>query len=58
MEAEMRKEDRIRQEKGQNASEQERDKPQPQPREQVKGASSGDQPNTPPRQPGRLPLPD
>lgn len=54
----MRKEDRIRQEKGQNASEQERDKPQPQPREQVKGASSGDQPNTPPRQPGRLPLPD
>ena len=54
----MRKEDRIRQQQSQNEPEQARDKPQPQPKEQVKGGGSADQPNRPPRQPGRLPLPD
>lgn len=53
----MRKEDRIRQQQSQNPPEQERDKPQPQPREQVK-SDAGEQPSKPPRQPGRLPLPD
>lgn len=54
----MRKQDRIRQQQSQNPSEQQPEKPQPQQNEQVKGSASGDKPNRPPRQPGRLPLPD
>lgn len=53
----MRKQDRIRQQQNQNPSEQQRE-PKPEPSEQVKGGVSGDQPSKPPRQPGKLPLPD
>jgi hypothetical protein len=54
----MRKEDRIRQQQSQNAPEQLPGKPQPRPGEQVKGSASNEQPNRPPRQPGKMPLPD
>jgi hypothetical protein len=54
----MRKEDRIRQQQGQNPSEQQPDKPEPRPSDQTKASASADQPNKPPRQPGQLPLPD
>lgn len=49
----MRKQDRIRQQQDQNRPEPE---PKPQSGEQVKG--SAEQPAKPPRQPGKLPLPD
>lgn len=54
----MRKQDRILQQKNQNAEEQhESDSPQSRPSEEVKGSAS-EKPNRPPRQPGRLPLPE
>lgn len=57
LEAEMRKQDRIRQ---QQSRPEEQAKPQPQPRdeEQATGSASADQPAKPPRQSGKLPLPD
>jgi hypothetical protein len=55
----MRKQDRIRQQQNQNPSEQQPEpKPLTRPSEQVKGGASADQPTRPPRQPGKLPLPD
>jgi hypothetical protein len=58
MEAEMRKEDRIRQQR-------EHSEQQPNPRsstppkqEKMRGSAEGDQPSKPPRQSGKLPLPD
>jgi hypothetical protein len=52
----MRKEDRVRQQQNQNRSP---EQPEPKPQsEQVKGSTSGDQPSRPPREPGKLPLPD
>jgi len=58
LEAEMRKEDRIRQQR--DRGEQLLNKEgsaQPKPQERVKG-SAADQPTRPPRQSGKLPLPD
>jgi len=52
----MRKEDRIRQQQSQ-APEQQGGKPQPRPDDRVKQSAS-DASNQPPRQPGKLPLPD
>jgi hypothetical protein len=56
LEAEMRKEDRIRQQQSQ-AAEQQGEKPQPRPDERVK-SSAPDESNRPPRKPGPLPLPE
>ena len=53
----MRKQDRIRQQQGENPPKQEPETQQPRPGEQVKGSAS-EQPNRPPRQSGKLPLPD
>ena len=56
----MRKQDRIARERGQNHSEQEpanQSQPQRQDGKQVKGSASSPQPEKPPRQPGRMPLP-
>jgi hypothetical protein len=58
MEAEMRKEDRIRQ---QHDREQQSNPPsstQPKEREKMRGSAERDQPSRPPRQSGKLPLPD
>jgi len=53
----MRKEDRIRQQRGEPLP-QESANPQPrQPDENVKGSGSGEA-NRPPREPGKLPLPE
>jgi len=59
VEAEMRKEDRIRQEQN-RGDKQPRPGSSPQPREQerIKGSTTADQPSKPQRQPGKLPLPD
>jgi hypothetical protein len=54
----MRKQDRIRQQQSQNPSERQPEKPQPRPTDQVKSGASSDQPNKPPRESGKLPLPD
>ena len=54
----MRKQDRIRQQQDQNPSEQQPDRPQPPPSEEIKGSGSADQPKRPPRESGKLPLPD
>lgn len=55
----MRKEDRIaaarQQSGGQNAS---KERPEPREQEKLKGSASSDQAPRPPRQPGKLPLPD
>jgi hypothetical protein len=54
----MRKQDRIRQQQSQNARpEQQPDTQQPKPTERLKGSAS-EQPSRPPRQPGKLPLPE
>jgi len=53
----MRKQDRIHPQHDQRSSEQEDTQTQPRPSEQVKGGVH-DQPAKPPRQPGKLPLPD
>jgi hypothetical protein len=56
----MRKEDRVKGSQGQTGQQQSSggtSTPQPQPREQMKGSSSQPSP-TPPRQGGKLPLPD
>ncbi|HWK10762.1 MAG TPA: hypothetical protein VNR64_11960, partial [Vicinamibacterales bacterium] len=58
VEAEMRKQDRILREQNQNPSKEHPEDPRRRPEEDVKGSASKDQPNRPPRQPGRLPLPD
>ena len=58
-EAEMRKQDRIRQQESQNTSTAPRpDQSAPRPGEQEKGSASIDQTNRPPREPGAMPLPD
>jgi|SwirhisoilCB1_FD_contig_41_3300924_length_285_multi_2_in_0_out_0_1 hypothetical protein len=54
----MRKQDRIHQQQDPHASDQQHSETQPRPSEQVKGSAAGDQPSKPPRQPGKLPLPD
>jgi hypothetical protein len=59
MEAEMRKEDRIRQQR--DRGEQQLKPPsttQPKEQEKMRGSAEGDQPSRPPRQSGKLPLPD
>jgi hypothetical protein len=59
MEAEMRKEDRIRQQREQ--SEQQRNpqsSPRPKEQEKMRGSAEADQPARPPRPSGKLPLPD
>ena len=58
MEAEMRKQDRINREQNQNPSEHHAEDQERRPDERVKGSASTDQPNRPPREPGRLPLPE
>jgi hypothetical protein len=58
LEADMRKQDRIRQQETQDSSKQQPERPQPRDSEKAKGSASGEQPNKPPRQPGALPLPD
>jgi len=58
MEAQMRKQDRIQQQKNQDPSRQQGQQ-SPQSNEQVKGTDSGAQPSRPPREPGKpLPIPD
>jgi hypothetical protein len=58
MEAEMRKEDRIRQQRDRGERQLNKEGlPQPKQQERVKG-SAADQPARPPRQSGKLPLPD
>ncbi|HEY1307882.1 MAG TPA: hypothetical protein VGF24_30225 [Vicinamibacterales bacterium] len=54
----MRKEDRIRQQQGQSSEQQQqkKEKPERHPDERVRDTAS-DKPK-PPRQPGKLPLPD
>ncbi len=54
----MRKEDRLRQQQGQEHPDQRPEQSQRRPDEQVKGSVSTDKTNRPPRQPGRLPLPE
>jgi hypothetical protein len=54
----MRKEDRIRQQQGHSPSDRHPEQPAPRPAEQMKGSESGDQPAKPPRQSGKLPLPE
>lgn len=55
----MRKQDRIDQERNQNPHEpQSEPKPRPPVNEQVKGSASTEHPDKPPRQPGKMPLPD
>jgi hypothetical protein len=59
LEAEMRKQDRIRQQQSDESSRPQPGSP-PEPRrgEDVKGSASTDQQNKPPRQTGKLPLPE
>jgi hypothetical protein len=58
-EAEMRKEDRIRQQQqSQNPNERQTETAESRPTEQVKGNAPGEQPSRPPREPGKLPLPE
>jgi hypothetical protein len=54
----MRKEDRIRQQQSQQPSEPQREKTKPRPSEKMRGSASGEQQNKPPREPGKMPLPD
>jgi len=54
----MRKQDRIHKQQDQHPAEQQHTETQPRPSEQVKGGATSDQPTKPPRQPGKLPLPD
>lgn len=54
----MRKEDRIRQQQGQNPSEQDREMPQPRPGERITGRGTEEQEQRPPQKPGARPLPD
>jgi hypothetical protein len=55
----MRKEDRIRQQQSQTDRESEdRRHPESREQEQMRGGGSTDGPRKPPREPGKLPLPD
>lgn len=54
----MRKEDRVRQQAAENASQQKPEKPERRPTEEVKGQAGGDHPSGKPPQPGVLPIPD
>lgn len=55
----MRKQDRINREQNQDSSDQHGQEPQRRPDERVKGSASADeQSNRPPRESGRLPLPE
>jgi hypothetical protein len=57
----MRKQDRIRQQENQNQSQQEtepRAQPTKEQKEQMKGSAGTDQPAKPPRESGKLPLPE
>lgn len=59
MEADMRKEDRIRQQQSQTDREsEEKRRPESREQEQMRGGGSTDGPRKPPREPGKLPLPD
>jgi hypothetical protein len=57
-EAEMRKEDRIRQQHDREQQSNPKSSTQPKEQEKVRGSAEGDRPSRPPRQSGRLPLPD
>jgi hypothetical protein len=58
MEDEMRKEDRIRQQRDREQQSNAPSSPQPKEKEKMRGSAKGDQPSRPPRQSGKLPLPD
>ena len=53
----MRKEDRIRQQQSHQPSEQKRDNAEPRPKEEIKGSAPREM-NKPPREPGKMPLPE
>jgi len=54
----MRKQDRINQQQSQNPSDRKPEELPHRPGEHVKGSAEGGQPQRPPREPGKLPLPD
>jgi hypothetical protein len=58
MEAEMRKEDRIRQQREQSEQQPPPPSTPPKNQEKMRGSAEADQPAKPPRQSGKLPLPD
>jgi hypothetical protein len=58
VESDMRKEDRIRQQHDRNEQQLNKQIAQPKEEERIKGGSAADQPARPPRQSGKLPLPD
>jgi hypothetical protein len=58
MEAEMRKEDRIRQQREHGEQQPLKSSPSPKEQEKMRGSAQADQPARPPRQSGKLPLPD
>ena len=54
----MRKEDRIRQQHDREQQTNQQSSTPPKEQEKVRGSAEGDQPSRPPRQSGKLPLPD
>jgi hypothetical protein len=54
----MRKEDRIRQQRDREQQSNPPSSTQPKEQEKMRGRAEGDQPSRPPRQQGKLPLPD
>jgi len=58
MEAEMRKEDRIRQQHEHSEQQSPQSSTPPKHQEKMRGSAEADQPAKPPRQSGKLPLPD
>jgi hypothetical protein len=58
MEAEMRKEDRIRQQRDHSEQQSPQSSTPPKHQEKMRGSAEADQPAKPPRQSGKLPLPD
>jgi hypothetical protein len=54
----MRKEDRIRQQHDREQQSNPQSSPQPKEQEKMKGSAERNQPSRPPRQSGKLPLPD
>jgi hypothetical protein len=58
MEAEMRKEDRIRQQHEHSEQQSPQSSTPPKQQEKMRGSAEADQPAKPPRQSGKLPLPD
>ena len=57
-EAEMRKEDRIRQQRDREQQSRPQSSTQPKDQEKMRGRAESEQPSKPPRQSGKLPLPD